>query len=46
MVARDAYTYFYSLYGTQTFQNIANAESEHMAAVKVLLDRYSLPTPT
>ncbi|MDD5213014.1 MAG: DUF2202 domain-containing protein [Candidatus Gracilibacteria bacterium] len=44
-VAHDLYAYFYSLYGTQTFQNIANSESQHMAAVKTLLDRYSLETP-
>jgi len=46
MVARDAYAYFYSLYGVETFKNISESEAEHMAAVKVLLDRYSLPTPT
>lgn len=46
MVARDAYNYFYSLYGIQTFANIASSEQEHMDAVKVLLDRYSLPLPT
>lgn len=45
-VAHDLYTYFYSLYGIQTFQNIANSESQHMASVKTLLDRYSLETPT
>lgn len=45
-VAYDAYNYFYTLYGQETFANIANSESEHMARVKVLLDRYSLPTPT
>ena len=46
MVARDAYNYFYSLYWQETFKNIAESEAEHMAAVKVLLDRYNLPTPT
>ena len=46
MVARDAYNYFFSLYHVQTFQNIAQSEQQHMDAVKVLLDRYSLPTPT
>ena len=45
-VAYDAYNYFYTLYGQETFKNIANSEAEHMKAVKVLLDRYSLPTPT
>ncbi|MBP9779493.1 DUF2202 domain-containing protein [Candidatus Gracilibacteria bacterium] len=46
MVARDAYTYFYSLYNIPTFQNIAASEQEHMDAVKTLLERYSLPIPT
>lgn len=45
-VAKDLYNYFYSLYGVQTFQNIANSEAEHMDAVKVLLDRYNLSVPT
>lgn len=46
MLARDLYNHFYELYWVQTFQNIANSESEHMQAVKVLLDRYSLQAPT
>lgn len=46
MVARDAYNYFYYLYNEQTFKNIAESEQQHMDSVKVLLDRYSLPTPT
>lgn len=46
MVARDAYTYFYSLYKIPTFQNIAASEQEHMDSVKTLLERYSLPIPT
>ncbi|NDK19562.1 DUF2202 domain-containing protein [Candidatus Gracilibacteria bacterium] len=46
MVARDAYNYFYSLYGIETFQKIAASEQQHMDAVKTLLDRYSLPIPT
>lgn len=45
-VAYDTYTYFYSLYQVQNFKNIAESEAEHMTAVKVLLDRYSLPIPT
>ncbi len=45
MVARDAYNYFYNLYGTQTFQNIAQSEEQHMEAVKVLLDKYELSIP-
>jgi len=46
MVARDAYNHMYSLYWTQTFKNIADAEQKHMNAVKKLLDRYSLEIPT
>lgn len=45
-LAYDMYMYFYELYGQQTFLNIANSESEHQAAVKALLDRYGLETPT
>lgn len=45
-LAHDMYMYFYELYGTQTFLNIANSESEHQAAVKSLLDRYGLDTPS
>ena len=45
LVARDAYTYFYSLYGVDVFKNIADSEAAHMASVKTLLDRYGLPTP-
>jgi hypothetical protein len=44
-LAHDMYMYFYELYGTQTFLNIANSEAEHQAAVKALLDRYGLETP-
>lgn len=46
MVARDAYNYFYSLYGTEVFKRIADSEQQHMNAVKTLLDRYSLTAPT
>lgn len=46
MVARDAYSYFATLYNVQAFKNIANSEQQHMDAVKVLLDRYNLPVPT
>ena len=45
-VARDLYNHFYSLYGTQTFANIASSEQEHMDSVKTLLDRYLLQAPT
>lgn len=45
MVARDMYTYFYSLYNIETFKNIAESEQKHMDAVQVLLDRYELRAP-
>lgn len=46
MLARDLYNHFYSVYGTQTFANIAKSEQEHMDAMKFLLDRYSLEYPS
>lgn len=46
MVARDIYNYLYKLYNIQVFKNIADSENRHMEAVKVLLDRYGLETPT
>jgi len=45
-LANDLYLHFYELYGVETFKNIATSEAEHMMAVKSLLDRYFLPTPT
>jgi hypothetical protein len=44
-LARDAYEYFYGLFGMQVFQNIAQAEQSHMDAVKTLIDRYGLEDP-
>lgn len=46
LLAHDMYLYFYELYGTPTFKNIADSEQEHMTAVKALLDRYELDIPT
>ncbi len=45
-LAHDMYMFFYELYGTNTFLNIANSESEHQAAVKSLLDRYNIDIPS
>lgn len=45
-LAHDMYTYFYEKYWVQTFLNIANSETEHKDAVKLLLDRYNLEVPT
>ncbi|MBT3726599.1 DUF2202 domain-containing protein [bacterium] len=46
MVARDAYNYFYGVYGEETFKKIAESEQKHMDAVEVLIDRYDLVKPT
>jgi hypothetical protein len=45
MVARDAYNYFYTLYGTPIFKTIAVSEQVHMDDVKILLDRYNIEIP-
>lgn len=45
-VAHDLYTHFYELYNEPTFLKISQSEAKHMQAVKVLLDRYALATPT
>jgi len=44
-LARDVYLHFYEKYGMRIFSNIANAESTHMYALKVLLDKYNLEDP-
>jgi len=44
-LARDVYLHFYDKYGMRIFSNIANAESTHMAALKMLLDKYDLEDP-
>jgi hypothetical protein len=44
-LARDVYLVLYERWGVQTFANIARSEATHMAAVKTLLDRYSLGDP-
>ncbi len=46
MMANELYTSFYEKYGIDTFKNIAESEARHMDAVKVLLDRYEITTPT
>lgn len=46
LLARDMYNYFYELYWVETFKNIADSETKHMEAVKVLLDRYELDSPS
>ena len=44
-LARDVYRALFAAHGDQAFANIAGAEQRHMDAVKLLLDRYSLPDP-
>jgi hypothetical protein len=46
MMANELYMSFYEKYGIQTFKNIAESEAKHMQAVKALLDRYDIETPT
>ena len=44
-LAHDVYVTFYQQYGLAIFNNIANSEATHMAALKTLLDRYGLVDP-
>ena len=44
-LAHDVYVTLYAQWGLPVFQNIANSESTHTAAVKVLLDRYGIADP-
>jgi len=44
-LARDVYLAMADLWGMNIFSNIANSEATHMAAVKDLLDFYSLDDP-
>lgn len=44
-LARDMYLTLYQEWGLSIFQNIANSEATHMAAIKSLIDRYGLEDP-
>lgn len=44
-LARDVYTALGAQYELPVFSNIARSESTHMAAVKDLLDAFSIPDP-
>ncbi len=44
-LARDVYVKLYEKWGLRAFQNIAQSEETHMAAVKELVDRYGLEDP-
>ena len=43
-LARDVYALAIDEYGDRVFVNINRAESNHMAELQVLLDRYDVPT--
>lgn len=44
-LARDVYLTLYDKWGLRTFSNIAAAESTHMDAMGILLERYNLEDP-
>ncbi|HJX56829.1 MAG TPA: DUF2202 domain-containing protein [Methanoregula sp.] len=44
-VARDVYLKMYDKYKVRIFKNIATSEQRHMDAIKILLDKYSVPDP-
>lgn len=44
-LARDVYSYFYTLYGLDVFSSISSSEQRHTDAILVLLNRYNLPDP-
>lgn len=44
-LAGDVYLALYNLHGQRIFDNIAQSEQTHTAAVKLLLDRYDLSDP-
>jgi len=44
-LARDVYLYLENKYGMKIFSNIAKSESTHMAAIKILLDKYDIEDP-
>jgi len=44
-MARDTYQVLGDKWGVSVFSNIAQAEQQHMDAIKALLDRYSIAVP-
>jgi hypothetical protein len=44
-LARDVYTFLYSMWQINIFSNISSAEQAHMDAVLLLLNKYKLPDP-
>ena len=45
-LARDVYTALGDIYGVNQFDRIANAEQQHLSAVRTLLARYGITDPT
>ena len=45
-LAHDLYVAFADAYSTRAFTRIANAETQHLAEVRVILERYSITDPT
>ncbi|MFC8513943.1 DUF2202 domain-containing protein [Streptomyces sp. NPDC057257] len=45
-LAHDLYTAFAERYGVRIFERIAAAETQHLTAVRTLLDRYDISDPT
>ncbi len=44
-LAHDVYVTLYAQWGLPLFQNIANSEATHTAAIQTLLDRYGIEDP-
>ncbi|WP_020133856.1 ferritin-like domain-containing protein [Streptomyces sp. 351MFTsu5.1] len=45
-LAHDLYTAFAERYDVRVFQRIATAETQHLSALRTLLDRYEITDPT
>jgi hypothetical protein len=45
-LAHDLYVAFADQYSTRAFTRIANAETQHLAELRIILERYSIADPT
>ena len=45
-LAHDLYSAFADTYSTRAFTRIANAETQHLTEIRVVLDRYDITDPT
>jgi len=45
-LAHDLYVAFADAHSTPVFTRVANAETQHLAEVRILLDRYDIADPT